>query len=85
MKSFPFPSLSKNAQGERNVRQACLNGIAEAQPLFCKERFIFISFILGRLENKRPALLHGGGGAGRNEWGELLFRSNSGKFFHKLI
>ena len=33
-----FPALSKNAQAERNVRQACLNGIAEAQPVLCKER-----------------------------------------------
>ncbi len=31
-----------------------------------KERFIFISFIFGKLENKRPAFLHGGerGGTG---------------------
>ena len=27
-------------QAESNVCQACLNGIAEAQPLFCKEHFI---------------------------------------------
>ena len=72
MKSFPFPSLSKNAQGERNVRQACLNGIAEAQPLFCKERFIFISFIFGRLENKRPALLHGGERGGTKRMGRTF-------------
>ena len=85
MKSFPFPSLSKNAQGERNVRQACLNGIAEAQPLFCKERFIFISLSLAGWKTSVPPSSTVGRGAGRNEWGELLFRSNSGKFFHKLI
>ncbi|WP_278970811.1 hypothetical protein [Phocaeicola barnesiae] len=37
-------------QAESNVCQACLNGIAEAQPLFCKEHFIscftFCSFVL---------------------------------------
>lgn len=42
--------MSKNVQAESNVRQACLNGIAEAQPLFCKEHFIscfvFCSFVL---------------------------------------
>ena len=52
------------------ANHACMNlRIAEAQPLFCKERFIFISFLFGRLENKRPALLHGGerGGTKRME------------------
>ena len=52
------------------ANHACMNlQIAEAQPLFCKERFIFISFIFGKLENKRPALLHGGerGGTKRME------------------
>lgn len=42
--------MSKNMQAESNVCQACLNGIAEAQPLFCKEHFIscftFCSFVL---------------------------------------
>ena len=42
--------MSKNVQAESNVRQARLNGIAEAQPLFCKEHFIscfvFCSFVL---------------------------------------
>lgn len=35
--------MSKNAQAESNVRQACLVGIAEAQPLFCKEHYIVSS------------------------------------------
>ena len=46
MKSFPFPSLSKNAQGKPRAitNHACMNlQIAEAQPLFCKERYIIVS------------------------------------------
>ncbi|MDY3788338.1 hypothetical protein [Bacteroides fluxus] len=39
---IPFPNLSKNAQAVRNVRHTRLNGIAEAQPLFCKERYRFM-------------------------------------------
>ena len=50
--------------------------IAEAQPLFCKERLILLSvsfvYVLIRLENKRPVLLHDGergGDAPRSVYG----------------
>ena len=47
------------------ANHACMNlQIAEAQPLFCKERLILLSvsfvYVLIRLENKRPVLLHDG-------------------------
>ena len=36
--SFVFQPVKERASLS-NSRQVCLNGIAEAQPLFCKERF----------------------------------------------
>nr|DAQ44157.1 MAG TPA: hypothetical protein [Bacteriophage sp.] len=53
--------MSKNMQAESNVCQACLNGIAEAQPLFCKEHFIscfaFCSFALSYNPDKVGAFV----------------------------
>ena len=54
--------MSKNVQAENNVRQARLNGIAEAQPLFCKEHFIscftFCSFVLSYDSDEVGAFVH---------------------------
>ena len=58
LSSLLFPSLSKNAQAERNVRQACLNGIAEAQPLFCKERASLFSLPSGSAEERLLSSYH---------------------------
>ena len=78
---FPvFQSCQRTRTPSAIANHACMNlQIAEAQPLFCKERFIFISFIFGKLENKRPALLHDGerGGTKRNEMLRLSFLSQS--------